>query len=202
EQLQQGIDALDEAAARSVLFQLAQHNVPIANFIYDHYAKVCHEEAARNMDFDHHSKDVWHQLNTRYSSMSGSKQYEQAGEVFRDIISTLETIVSSVAPHSSFSTKRSALATVRKIGKGILLSHGCIPHEVLKDFQYESSFEDSVAKIISYMTEAERVKMSEADDGEFPAKLRELVALSEGHEIFVGLAKSLAILMGESDGQV
>ncbi|KAK3314595.1 hypothetical protein B0H66DRAFT_563204 [Apodospora peruviana] len=84
---------------------------------------------ARVINFDHLSKSVWHTLNTSwYTQLSSSKQYEASLDAYNDVTKCIESIRKKTPPTTSaYGTKLSALETLRKIAKTVLLSNGDTP---------------------------------------------------------------------------
>ena len=96
---------------------------------------------------------------------------------------------------SELGTKKNGLEICRKIGKSIALSSGdVVAHEVRKDFQYETTVEDTMRRIAKSLSAEERARIME--DG-WRAKLEELIELSLDYRIFDGLPKALAVTNGK-----
>ncbi|KAF1345041.1 hypothetical protein BDV97DRAFT_40151 [Delphinella strobiligena] len=91
--------------------------------------------ATHIIDFDHLSKEVWHELNTRYSGLSGSKQYDRAYDALGVVLDCVAEIGEQTPVHASFGTKKSALETLRKMGRSVCLSNSdVVGHEVYQAF--------------------------------------------------------------------
>jgi hypothetical protein len=132
--------------------------------------------------------------------MSGSKQYDISFQVFDDVCDSIQSIVGQASTHhASFGTKRSALETLRKIGKTICMSsNDTLGHEVQKQFSHESSFVDAVKSILDVMSDEECDKMCDLNDGRssFLVKMEELRKLSDDYCCFEGFDKVVALLAG------
>ena len=99
--------------------------------------------------------------------------------------------------NSSLGTKRSALETLRKMAKTLLMGGpDVISHELMKDFQEDPAFEDSMCHVIQAMNVEERAQMCRVNDGEILDKLDELVRLSRDHCVLEGLPKVKALIQG------
>jgi len=195
------ISLLPSATIRALLLDAAQAHPDIARAIVSSHADILAAERAKVVDFDPYSKNAWYELNVRYDKLSGSQQYDVAHEVEDSITGIIKSISRQTPDHACFSTKRSAMETLRKIGKTICLGNGCIGHEVHKGFQYNSCLEDAMLRIVEGMSEEERDDLvCEAADGEFLDKMVELGALKKGYCLFEGLDAVVALLEGVSDG--
>ncbi|KUI59171.1 hypothetical protein VP1G_06419 [Cytospora mali] len=97
------------------------------------------------INFDGYSKSAWHALNDRkVLSLSGSHQYDAAGDVYDSICGPL-------------GTKQSAIETLRKIAKTIILGEDTVGHEVRKELQCDSDIADIIIRILESMTPEEKI---------------------------------------------
>lgn len=198
--LQKAINALDTELIRRLLFTAAQSNPHIASLAQSHYAALLQKEQARVIDFDHYSKSVWKEINITHKRLGGSRQYDAAGGVIDYTCDCIRSIGRLAKRESSFGTKRSALETLRKIGKTIALSGmDVVGREVIKAFQYEDVLEKTMGRIVRRMAEEEKVMMRGVEDGGFMEKLGELVDLAKGHCIMGGLKDVMRLLDPEGD---
>ncbi|KAF2872298.1 hypothetical protein BDV95DRAFT_569443 [Massariosphaeria phaeospora] len=200
------VDALyadkDGEELKTILLEIGYLQPAVAVRLRLAYEKIVQRERARVQSFDFHSKEIWHILNRKYASLSGSKAYNISGEVLHDITETIQGISDQAgALHSSFGTKQSGLETLRKIGKTICLgSNDTLGHEVLKMFgQGETALEDAMESIVQTMSDDERLKMCDVNDGRstFLDKMEELRELADDHCVFEGLAGVIAELAGD-----
>lgn len=99
-------------------------------------------ESERARDFGHYSKSIWKDLNVTYDRASGRQQYEAGHEVCADIQRTFSTIAKETPSYANSGTKLSALETMRKILKSLLLSRGEVPHVAQNHFY---SIDDMIA---------------------------------------------------------
>ncbi|KAH7110781.1 hypothetical protein B0J13DRAFT_569652 [Dactylonectria estremocensis] len=121
--------------------------------------------AQRVINFDCYSKTVWHTLNTsHYSKLKSSKQFEAAYDAWKDILVCVQQIETQTTEASSFGTKQSALETIRKILKSILLVNDTLGHEVRKELQSDDEIVNVMIGILEHMSLEERVKVGQAAD--------------------------------------
>jgi hypothetical protein len=194
--LETTIDALDVEIVRSLLLGAAQANESLASLIRELHDARLQKESARAINFDWLSKESWKELNVRYDHLRDSKQYDRAGDVSEAIRENIEHIQHNVMAASSWGTKKSALGTLRKIGKSICLSSGVIPKEVRKDLKCDDTLVNAMMHVTQCMKPSERGMMLEVDcDGtSFENKLIELEALADAI-LFAGL-KEVRLLLG------
>jgi hypothetical protein len=188
------IAALPVETVRSFLAAAAYRYSPIASLVLDEHRKIVEAQQAKVIDFDHYSKSVWKVINVTYSKLSGSRQYEASSEAIASVEGYIEAIGRDTPAHASFGTKKSALETLRKIGKTIALSTDVVAYEVRIQFQNESCLETTMLQIAKSMTEEER---TEVLTDEFEEKLEELEGLAEGYCIFEKLKDVRRVLSGE-----
>ncbi|PYI04635.1 hypothetical protein BO78DRAFT_420378 [Aspergillus sclerotiicarbonarius CBS 121057] len=148
-----------------------------------------------------HPDSVWKTLNITYQRLSGTNQFDMAGEVEEDIIDTIERITEQCGPSANLQTRYNGLSVLRKIGKSIALSYDTLAHEVRKRFQWDTTMEDSMMKIIGAMEPQERLAIyrdNTSPEALWP-KLLELGKLAEGYCVFKGFPEVLDLLQGDED---
>ena len=148
------------------------------------------------VDFGYLSKSAWKSINVDYCGMSGSKQYEFSGHAWREVKDCIETIETQCPAYASFGTNRSALETLRKIGKSICLSgdSDVVGHEVRNKFGDNTQFEDSMYKIAVTMTQEKDIIMKT----ELNSQLYELKKLADSYCVFEKLHKVIDTLEGRA----
>jgi hypothetical protein len=194
------IDGLPREIVYQALKSAAAAHKDVAELVLSQHARIVATERAKVIDFDHYSKSAWKVINVTYSRLSGSKQYEASFDAASSVQDDIKAIGKAATAHASYGTKKSALETLRKIGKTIALSTGTVGHEVQKQFQWDNSLEKTMLQIAKSMTEEEQAKML---TDEFEEKLVELEGLAEDHCIFEKLKDVRLVLSGEqasSDG--
>lgn len=172
----------------------AKENESVAKGVRETYHEAVLLQASRPIDFDHYSKSVWKEINTKYRSMSGSRQYDASFDAYAVASKTIKDIAKQVVKHSNFATKQSALATLRKIGKTICLSEDTIGHEVRKQFQNDQ-LPRAMLLVVGTMTKNEVGRMC---THEFEGQMEELIELSESYCVHDGLQQVLNALHADS----
>jgi hypothetical protein len=188
------IHSLPVGKVRQFLAAAADSYPAVAKLILDEHRKIVAAQQAKVIDFDHYSKSAWKVINVTYGKLSGSRQYEASFQAVADVKRYIQAIGKDAPAHANFGTKKSALETLRKIGKTIALSTDVIGHEVRIEFQSESCLETTMLRIAKSMAEEERAKML---TDEFQEKLEELEGLAEDHCIFEKLEDVRLVLSGE-----
>ena len=126
--------------------------------------------------------------------MKGSHQYRASFGVYDDVVGCIKDIRKQCPVEASYGTKKSALETLRKIGKTVCLSGGdVIGSEVQKGFQGITRLEDTMYSIVQKMPQGERDLIMKGDIG---VKLEELAELSKSYCLFETLDDVLALLEG------
>ncbi len=195
-QIVQSIQLLPQQTIHNILVLAAQQHPDVAANLKNELARIRAAESAKTIDFDGYSKTAWKAINVTYSRMSGSKQYDFAGEAFDTVNDCIETIRKLTPTHASFGTKKSALETLRKIGKTICLSsNDVVGHEVQKNFEWNTCLERTMLRIAESMPVDERKKVLTT---EFNEKLVELEKLGNDHCVFEKLADVREVLASSS----
>ncbi|KXT18321.1 hypothetical protein AC579_952 [Pseudocercospora musae] len=203
--VEQMLDALSPSQIRSVLATTisADPTYCALSCLTDCWTQNLLTEQARVIDFDYYSKDVWRTLNIKYRKLSGSKQYDMSFDAFESVTDSIDSIRNQVSPSSSYGTNLSALETLRKIGKSILLSDDCLGSEVRKQFGHDSSYVEAMMHIVECMSPEERVaagrNVSEPGKGELYDKIDWVAKEAAGYVMFEGLEEVLNLLDGGED---
>jgi len=197
------IDTLDEKTVRKILLVAAQESPRIGNLIEAESFKLIKIESAKTIDFGHHSKSAWRTLNVDYTKgIKDSRQFEMSGDAYQEVVSKIEDIRDRCPVHASYVTKYSALETLRKIGKIIIMSSdSTLGSEVRKSFGEDSILEKTMQGILKGMTTEERQDMVREPQEEmiWIDKLKELEALAAGYCMFEGLAGVIFLLEGKGN---
>ncbi|KAJ8119647.1 hypothetical protein O1611_g10562 [Lasiodiplodia mahajangana] len=154
---------------------------------------------ARVINFDSYSKEAWHILNTSsYTEGSGSKQFEASFDARSDVVACINSIGDETHPQSSYGTKLSAIETLRKIAKTILLAEDTLGSEVRKEFQHETCLSDIMLRVAESMSpEEQRCAGANTDaKGSLATKLRWVCDEAKSYclEGFDGLRDVLALI--------
>lgn len=195
QQLLAGLSESDLRALLSAVLPLESTGL-VESMVIDHYIEGKAREQARIISFDSYSKTAWHAINTKYSRLSGSKQYERSWDVTEEVMGCVGAIRNQVKASSSFGTKLNALETLRKIAKTILLSNDTLGHEVRKQFQSEYGLVETIVEILEGMSREERLaagrNISEEGKGTLLSNMEWVHTRAEGLAI-AGLDVSQAI---------
>jgi hypothetical protein len=184
---------LPTAWTRDALASMALKHPDVLQAISDEVKRTRDRANKLVIDFDHHSKSIWKELNVTYRSMSGSRQYDIANDVADRINSAIKSIVTQCRRPSSPQTRRNGLEVLRKIGKSIVLSRDTLGHEVQKRYQWDKALEDGMLEILEYMDQSEldKIRGGTTSPSELWQKLLELETLARSaccfeamHEVF------------------
>ncbi|POS72382.1 hypothetical protein DHEL01_v209227 [Diaporthe helianthi] len=144
-----------------------------------------HQQMMRPVtNFEHYSKSAWHALNDReLLSLSGSRQYTMAGDVYGDVCDCVNAIDEMTRDDSPLGTKQNAIETLRKIAKTVILAEDTVGYEVRKELQHDSHISDVMVRVAESMTPEERLRTGRrADDkGSLISKLEWVRDEAEGY---------------------
>ena len=186
------IDTFDEQNLRDVLLAAALSYPDTAALIVKTRDDIRRKESAEVIDFDFQSKVAWHALNNRRDKRNGSRGYDAGIDAAITVSQTIAQIKEQTPAHASFGTKKSALVTLRKIGKSIALggNHDEFGSQVIKTLSKEGDpLEEAMLEIVGAMTEEEKANMHA--DKEWVEKVKELVELGEDVDMFLTLEEML-----------
>lgn len=197
------IDTLDEKTVRKFLLVAAQESPKIRKLIESESSKLMKIESAKTFDFGYHSKSVWRTLNVDYTKgIKSSRQFEMSGDAYQEVVTKIKDIRDRCPVHASYVTKYSALETLRKMGKIIILSSdSTLGSEVRKSFSDHSILEKTMRGIVDGMTNEERRDMvrEPQEDTTWFDKLRELKVLAAEYCMFEDLAGVILLLEGNGN---
>lgn len=178
------VKRLDRATVNSLLCTAASTHTDIANAIDLTVNRVAEVERKKVVDFDYLSRNALKALNVTYDRLSGSAEYDMAGEAESSVRDCIRTIRKGCPPHANFKTLKSGLETLRVIGEIIILSNNTVSHEVQKVFYIDRILEDTMFGIVNAMTDLERDTLVYQG---WIYKLEKLEELANVHCIFEGL---------------
>ncbi|RYC61651.1 hypothetical protein CHU98_g4569 [Xylaria longipes] len=159
------ISQLEDGALRHMLNSLAMTSPSVRNAITVHYQQLMRTRRSVVLDFDGYSKEAWHVLNTSsYTEGSGSKQYNSSWEAKSEVCDCITAIGEQTRAESSYGTKLSALETLRKIARTVLLADDTLGHEVRKQFQEDSCIADEMLRIAQSMSPEEQLRAGATSD--------------------------------------
>ena len=186
------IDTFNEQTLRAVLLAAALSDPDTAALIVKTRDDIRRKESAKVIDFDFQSKVAWHALNNRRDKRNGSRGYEAGIDAAITVSQTIAQIREQTPAHASFGTKKSALVTLRKIGKSIALggNYDEFGSEVITTLSDEGDpLEEAMLGIVGAMTEEEKANMRA--DKEWIEKVKELVELGKDVDMFETLENML-----------
>ncbi|CAF9914476.1 hypothetical protein IMSHALPRED_001920 [Imshaugia aleurites] len=190
------IATLDESTIRDLLLSAAINSSQVAAQIVARRNDIVNSKKTTIIDFDHFSKSVCHER----GGSRGSKQYDLGLEASVTIEDIIAQIKEQTPSHSSFDTKKSALVTLRKIAKTIVLSNNdTMGHEVINQLHQDGEHMDTAMHyIVDGMSEDEKDKMR--SDQEWIDEVKELVELGRNYDMYKTLNQLLENLgVGEVD---
>ena len=189
------IDTFDELTLRAVLLGAALSNPDTAALIVKTRDEISRRESTQVIDFDFQSKVAWHALNNPRDRRNGSRGYDAGIDAAISVSQTITKIKEQTPAHASFGTKKSALVTLRKIGKSIALggNYDEFGSEVINTLSNEGDpLEKAMLEIVGAMMEEEKANMR--NDKEWVEKVEELVELGKDVDMFETLERMLEAL--------
>ena len=185
------IATLDESTIRDLLLSAAINSSQVAAQIV-----ARRNDIVNSIDFDHFSKSVCHER----GGSRGSKQYDLGLEASVTVEDAIAQIKEQTPSHSSFDTKKSALVTLRKIAKTIVLrGNDTMGREVINQLHQDGEpLDTAMHYIVDGMSEDEKDKMR--SDQEWIDEVKELVELGRNYDMYKTLKQLLENLgVGEVD---
>jgi hypothetical protein len=175
------IAELDSETMRQILVRLASISPSVQSAIKNAYNTAQHSTGAGedDIDFDKYSKKVWHVLNTseyaRRSAEEGGGSKEEGGGnpvaaaaaavrtgAWGDIFLHVTRIDRETRAGSSYATKQSALETLRKMLKSLLLSQSSLSKGIRSWLRYDNTIPRIMIRVLGTMSEEERVMVGTA----------------------------------------
>jgi hypothetical protein len=191
------INKLPQQTRLDILIAAAERHQDVGLNLANAHIQILRVERDKVIDFDHYSKTAWKALNVTYARLSMSKQYEISHEACHTIQDCIAAIGDQTPAHASYGTKKSALETLRKIGKTIALGPmDEIGKAVKQNFQYETCLEETMVRVVESMSETERADVMTM---EFEDKLEELEELAGNQCIFEDLKRVRETLLAAVD---
>ena len=187
------VNCIDPKTTATLLIVAAKAYPDIASLVQGEADRIAAAERARVLNFDYLSKSAWNTLNVKYDRLKDSHAFEMVGDAAESIDECFESIRTRCPETTSFKTKKSALETLRKIGKSICLSNGVVGREIRKHYQYGGELVPVMLAIAESLTfkEAEMLRPW-CDD-----KLVELQGMADGYCIFGDLGQVIGLWDGE-----
>lgn len=200
EGLENMLAAMPNATHLSLITEAATRHADIMAMVKAQYEWQLAREAASVISFDHYSKEAWHELNTKYDSLSGSKQYDMAFEVAERIGEMLKNIADNTKVASSFGTKLNAIETIRKIYKSALLADDTLGHYLRQNL---GGWGDNLVSVAKSFRGEELDRLSKtimADNALWLDKFEEVANLARSSYVDLELSidEALLILQGHA----
>ena len=149
------VQSLEPDAMRSLLTVAAQKYPAVADLVHVESIRLAKVEKEKVIDFDYLSKSAWRTLNVTYDRMRDSAAFQMSGEAYWEVKGCMKSIADRCPKAANFRTKKSALETLRKIGKSICLSDGVIGREVRQSFQSDHTLVDTMQRIAKSLSKEE-----------------------------------------------
>lgn len=144
--------------------------------------------AAQAISFAKYVGQADYILNEKYSRLSGSKQYDASGDAQAALEAMLNAIVKRTKDISAYTTKKSAVETMRSIFETVLESGGIIGREVRNDcYDWDSKF----LQVMGKFTEEELERLATEDGGTWVEQFRALVGSASSYGVLEKLQESL-----------
>ncbi|KAJ8130701.1 hypothetical protein O1611_g2924 [Lasiodiplodia mahajangana] len=161
------ISQLKDDTLRRMVNDLAMTSPSVQTAIRSYYQQLIHSRRTVDLNFDSYSRVVWRVLNSsEYAKGSGSKQYDSAWDATDEVRGCIRAIANKTHPESSYGTKLSALKTLCKIAKTLLLAGNTLGSEVRKQFQTDSCLPDKMLRIAQLMSPQEQLRAGATSDAE------------------------------------
>ena len=199
-ELETALDFLSSTEIRQLL-RLAIHKHPsFAAEVQQEYTLKAQAERSKSVNFVHYSNNAWHTLNTKFNRLDGDRQTEMAESAAEDLAADIGAVVSQVRKESSLQTKKSALETLRKIGRSICLAPGIVGQKVKEGLGYDARFVDAVMDVVGRCSaEEKRSVWLDGSGKELLKRLEQLDELRRHNGIFERFEEVLEMLkQGES----
>ncbi|KAK5738051.1 hypothetical protein LTR17_006294 [Elasticomyces elasticus] len=173
------VAALIDATVRQLLLDVTRASVPVQQAILTKQNEKKQTEQARVVDFSQYADemdDIW----DKYSSNTGSKEYENAFRATSEFADLIRNVRDEVSAHSSFRTKTAALAALCEIGDEVVDGpSGCLGSEVRKHFQYDTRIAEAMCRILARATGTQLARIKA--DSKVLRDVRSLKASAEGY---------------------
>lgn len=149
------ISRLNDNDTRLILAELALISPVARTVVASSFLNDIQMQRGPDINFSHYSTKVWRLLDTNWWD-SDSEEFEDSYDVCVEIVICIKAISAEALAQGSYTTKLSALETLCKIARTILLARGIIGSEVRKQFQLDSCLAESMMCVVESMTPAER----------------------------------------------
>ncbi|KAI0204098.1 hypothetical protein F4808DRAFT_368797 [Astrocystis sublimbata] len=198
------ISQLGDKTLRDIITSLAASSPLVQDAIKSRHDQLVQARRTRVLNFDCYSKSAWHTLNTSsYTKLSGTQQWDASFEATSELEECVRAIGEMTFDESSYGTKLSALETLRKIAKTVLLADDTLGHEVRN--QMDSTIADEMLRIVESMSREEQLRAGANADskGSLAEKMQWVYDAAKANCVLEPeiLYEVLELLYEESEGE-
>ncbi|KAI1809530.1 hypothetical protein GGS20DRAFT_571557 [Poronia punctata] len=161
--IEEMINKFDQGTMERLLCELADKLPEAQSLVRAYHEDQLRRELNVADDFKQYSSDIWYSLYLRYPNKRDRGQNEMACEAVGQIERYIRTIADKAHVRSSIGRKLSAVETLAKIGKLILLAEGTFGSEVRECYKWDGTLADVMLRIVEFMTPKERRVVARRD---------------------------------------
>lgn len=195
--LNAALDSYSATELRQILRLAIQKHPSLASDLTLEPAQQSSHKASKSVNFVQHSNSVWHTLNAKQHS-DPTREHQHADKAVQKIATDIHTVSSQVNRHSTLTTKKNALETLRKIGRSICLATGVVGDRVKAVLGTDKIFVDAIVKVAEAFTEEDRRTLWAGGSGtEIVKRLDQLDELRMCYCVFDGFEVVLEVLKRE-----
>jgi hypothetical protein len=195
--LDAALDSYSATELRQLLRLAIQKHPSLASDLTLESAQQSTHKASKSVNFVQHSNSVWHTLNAKQHSDT-AREHQHADKAVQKIANDIYGVASQVSRHSTLTTKKNALETLRKIGRSICLATGVVGDRVKAVLGSDRMFVDAMVKVAEAFTEDDRRTLWAGGSGmEIVKRLDQLDELRRCYCVFEGFGVVLEILRRE-----
>jgi hypothetical protein len=191
------LDSFSATELRQLLRLAIQKHPSLASDLTLEHAQQSSFQASKSVNFVQYSNSVWHTLNAKLHS-DPAREHQHADKAIQKIANDIHGVASQVSRHSTLTTKKNALETLRKIGRSICLVTGTVGDRVKAVLGSDKMFVDACVKVVKAFTEDDRRTLWAGGSGtEIVKRLDQLDELRRCYCIFEGFGVVLEVLRRE-----
>ncbi|KAK5738048.1 hypothetical protein LTR17_006291 [Elasticomyces elasticus] len=157
------VESMDEKSVRALLAVIAPSSelaaTTIRNTFYDQQRDK-QSERLEKIDYSIGSADVWYILNKKLWKDVDRKELVSVDEAVAKVESCVQTIVTKMSVEMSFYSKQSALDTLRKMIKSIMLTSTTLGIDVRSQMGKDAMIARKMVNIVDTMTSEERRQLA------------------------------------------
>jgi hypothetical protein len=196
--LDAALESCSAAELRQLLRLAVQKHPSLASDMISESTQQASHKASKSVNFVHYSNSVWHALNAKHHHADSTKEHQHANKAVQKVANDIHTIASQVQRHSSLTTKKNALETLRKIGRSVCLATGVVGETVKEVLGADAIFVDAIVQVANCFTEDDRRVLWAGGSGtEIVKRLDQLDELRRCYRVFDGFEVVLEVLKRE-----